>query len=67
MEDCCKAEPTEVYQRKFQDDYGYWLPVIAGIATREEVEIMTREQLEIAIQAANMKIKLFGKGGGVNE
>jgi len=65
--DCCKADPPEVYERKFQEDYGYWLPVIAGIATRDEVEIMTREQLEIAIQAAKMKIKLFGKGGDTTE
>lgn len=67
LEDCCKAEPQEFYQRKFQDNYGYWLPVIAGIATCQEVELMTREELEEYIQAAQMKIKLFGKGGGVDE
>ena len=41
----------------------YWLPVIAGIATHEEVNVMTADQLGIAVAAANLKIKLFGKGG----
>ncbi|KZM54908.1 hypothetical protein [Aeribacillus sp. FSL M8-0235] len=63
MVDNCKFDPQEVYDRKLQEDIDYWLPVIAGIATHEEVGRMTAEQLGVAISAAKMKIKLFGKGG----
>lgn len=45
------------------NEYQYWLPVIAGITTREEVELMTMDQLGVACAAAKMKIKLFGQGG----
>jgi len=45
------------------EDEMYWLPVIAGIATHEEVNVMTADQLGMAVAAANLKIKLFGKGG----
>ncbi|GKV70284.1 hypothetical protein NCCP2716_27820 [Sporosarcina sp. NCCP-2716] len=41
----------------------YWLPVVTGIATYQEVESMTRDQLEMAIMAANFKIKLLKQGG----
>lgn len=51
---------------KLAKDELYWLPVIAGIATRDEVELMTMDQLGVAVAAANMKIKLFGKGGGID-
>ncbi|WP_168985690.1 hypothetical protein [Heyndrickxia coagulans] len=44
------------------EEFDYWLPVIAGIATHEEVSRMTAKQLGVAISAAKMKIKLFGKG-----
>lgn len=60
------SDPQEVYEHKLSEDYAYWLPVIAGIATHEQVEIMTREQLGVAIAAAKMKIALFGRGGGLD-
>ncbi|MGE7621691.1 hypothetical protein ACQKMD_01190 [Viridibacillus sp. NPDC096237] len=63
MEDCSKVKPDEFYKEKLREQYSTWLPVIAGIATREEVEMMTADQLGIACEAANMKIKLFGGGG----
>ena len=39
-----------------------WLPVIAGIATREELEFATAEQIEIWCVVAAKKIELM-KGG----
>jgi hypothetical protein len=61
--DNCKFDPPEVYERKLENDYLYWLPVIAGVATHEQVEKMTAQQLGVANAAARMKIQQFGKGG----
>ncbi|USK71765.1 hypothetical protein [Peribacillus asahii] len=58
-----KSDPNEVYDRKLDEEYDYWLPVIAGIATHEEVDRMTAKQLGVANAAARLKINLFGKGG----
>ncbi len=41
-----------------------WLPLIAGIATREEIEYATAEQLSILNEVAYQKINLM-KGGGI--
>lgn len=43
-------------------DFDFWLPVIAGIATSEEVEIATAHELAVMCEVASMKIKLM-KGG----
>lgn len=58
-----RSDPQEVYEQKLSKEFAYWLPVIADIATFEQVEVMTSEQLGVAIAAAKMKIRLFGKGG----
>lgn len=42
----------------------FWLPVIAGIATREEMENATAEQLAIWNEVAFQKISLM-KGGAI--
>lgn len=60
----CRFDPPDVYDRKLDDEIDYWLPVIAGIATKEEVDKMTAEQLGIANAAAQMKVKLLK--GGIN-
>jgi hypothetical protein len=59
----CRFDPQEVYERELNDELDYWLPVIAGVATHEQVEKMTAKQLGIANAAARLKIQLFGKGG----
>lgn len=43
-----------------------WLPVIMGLATKEEVEYMTTEQLGLLFEAAKMKKEIMEQGGGVN-
>jgi hypothetical protein len=60
--DNCKSDPSEVYERELNSEIDYWLPVIAGVATHEQVEKMTAKQLGIANAAARLKIQLFGKG-----
>lgn len=66
MVDNSKKKAPEEYEMMLAKDELYWLPVIAGIATRDEIELMTMDQLGVAVAAANMKIKLFGKGGGID-
>jgi hypothetical protein len=63
LDRCSRFDPPEVYDQKLNEQMNTWLPVIADIATHEEVSIMTAEQLGVAISAAKMKIKLFGNGG----
>lgn len=63
MEDCYSAKHPQEYEEILSNEFQYWLPVIAGIATRKEVELMTMDQLGVACAAAKMKIKLFGQGG----
>lgn len=63
MEACYTVKHQNEYEEMFSNEYQYWLPVIAGIATRKEVELMTMDQLGVACAAAKMKIKLFGQGG----
>lgn len=63
LEDCYSPKNPQEYEEMLSNEYQYWLPVIAGIATREEVELMTMDQLGVACAAAKMKIKLFGQGG----
>lgn len=41
----------------------FWLPIIASIATREEVETATAEQIDIWCTVAAKKIELM-RGGG---
>lgn len=45
-----------------EKEFGMWLPIIAGIATREEVECATAEQLAIWCAVASKKIELMGGG-----
>ncbi|EHS8399928.1 hypothetical protein [Enterococcus faecalis] len=42
-----------------------WLPVIAGIATKEEVELATAEELAVWNEVAYQKINLTKSRGGV--
>ncbi len=49
-------------EKKVEEDYIYWLPIIAGIATREEVEMATAEELSILQEVSIQKIKLT-RGG----
>ncbi|MED4455902.1 hypothetical protein [Metabacillus fastidiosus] len=63
MEDNSKEDPPEIYDRKLHEEYDYWLPVIAEIATHEDVDRMTAHQLGVANAAARMKMRLFGKEG----
>lgn len=38
----------------------FWFPVIAGIATKEELERATMEELQIYNEVAKRKIELMG-------
>ncbi|WP_413479877.1 hypothetical protein [Carnobacterium maltaromaticum] len=62
MGDCSTSPDNRKIEREVNKDYGYWLPVIAGIATKEEIEVATAKELAIYNQVAIEKIKLM-RGG----
>ncbi|MED1201948.1 hypothetical protein [Heyndrickxia acidicola] len=59
MDANCRFDPKEVYDRKLEEEFSFWLPVMAGIASKEEVSKMTAHQLGVANAAARLKLKLF--------
>lgn len=66
LENCYTAKPQSFYRNKIEEDFFMWLPVIMGLATKEEVEYMTTEQLGLLFEAAKMKKEIMEQGGGVN-
>ncbi|MBA3926537.1 hypothetical protein [Listeria rustica] len=53
---------TRVIEREVNQNFNMWLPVIAGIATKEEVEMATAHQLATWCEVAKTKIELM-RGG----
>ncbi|EAF0489150.1 hypothetical protein CY679_02105 [Listeria monocytogenes] len=49
-------------EREVNKEFDIWLPIIAGIATKEEVEVATSYELAILCEVARQKIELM-KGG----
>jgi len=56
------SEAPHIIKREVEKDMSVWLPVIAGIATKEEVEVATAQELAVWCEVATHKIKLFGGG-----
>lgn len=46
-------------EKQVENESLLWLPVIAGIATREEVEQLTMQELQVLFVVANKKIELM--------
>lgn len=57
------SKPFSSVELQVEKDSLFWLPVIAGVATKTEVEMATLEELQILNIVANKKMKLL-KGGG---
>ncbi|EUJ24766.1 hypothetical protein PGRAN_02685 [Listeria grandensis FSL F6-0971] len=49
-------------EREVNQNFDIWLPVIAGIATKEEVEMATAHQLATWCEVAKIKIETMGRG-----
>ncbi|HAB9977085.1 TPA_asm: hypothetical protein GYW94_08315 [Listeria monocytogenes] len=63
LEDCLTKFPTpRQAKREVEKRFNIWLPVIAGIATKEEVEAATSYELAIWCEVARQKIELM-RGG----
>ncbi|EAC4247914.1 hypothetical protein MO163_001919 [Listeria monocytogenes] len=63
LEDCLTKFPTpRQAEREVEKRFNIWLPVIAGIATKEEVETATSYELAIWCEVARQKIELM-RGG----
>ncbi|MBC1850197.1 hypothetical protein HCA21_11400 [Listeria seeligeri] len=63
MHDCLTKRPTaRQAEREVEKDFEKWFPVIAGIATKEEVEYATAYELAIWCEVARQKIELM-RGG----
>ncbi len=63
--ECLTSPNPRIIERKVQKDMFRWLPVIAGIATKEEVELATAEELAVWNEVAYQKINLTKSRGGV--
>lgn len=57
---CSKPSNNFVISKKVDDNSMFWFPVIAGIATKEELEHKTMEELQIYNEVAKRKIELMG-------
>ncbi|EAG1361635.1 hypothetical protein A7Y25_14060 [Listeria monocytogenes] len=61
--DCLTKFPTaRQAEREVNKEFDIWLPIIAGIATKEEVEVATSYELAILCEVARQKNELM-KGG----
>lgn len=49
-----------VISKKVDDNSMFWFPIIAGVATKEELEHATMEELQIYNEVAKRKIELMG-------
>lgn len=49
-----------VISKKVDDNSMFWFPIIAGIATKQELERATMEELQIYNEVAKRKIELMG-------
>lgn len=58
MVECLTSPNPRITEREVQKDMFRWLPVIAGIATKDEVEIATAEELAVWNEVAYQKINL---------
>ena len=65
MVECLTSPNPRITEREVQKDMFRWLPVIAGIATKDEVEIATAEELAVWNEVAYQKINLTKSRGGV--
>ena len=59
MVDCLSSPPLFKTEKQVENESMFWLPVIAGIATREEVEQLTMQELQVLCVVANKKIELM--------
>ena len=57
---CSKPSNELVVSKKVDDESMFWFPVIAGIATKKELEHKTMEELQIYNEVAKRKIELMG-------
>lgn len=57
--DCLSSPPLFKTEKQVENESLLWLPVIAGIATREEVEQLTMQELQVLFVVANKKIELM--------
>lgn len=57
--DSLTSTPIPKLEKQVDDESLFWLPVIAGIATIEEVEQLTMKELQTLCVVANKKIELM--------
>lgn len=62
MVDCLSSPHLNTLKKQVDEESLFWLPIIAGIATRDEVEHATVEELQKLCIVANKKIELMGGG-----
>lgn len=48
-----------VISKKVDDNSMFWFPIIAGVATKQELERATMEELQIYSEVAKRKIELM--------
>jgi len=59
----CLSRPNETLTKlNYEKDFELWFPVMAGIATPEQTETATQEQLSLLNYVALEKMK-FMRGG----
>lgn len=51
-----------VINKKVDDEDIFWFPVIAGVATKQEMEQATMEEVQILNEVAKRKLDLMGGG-----
>lgn len=57
---CSKPSNNFVISKKVDDNSMFWFPVIAGVATKQEMERATMEEVQIYNEVAKRKLDLGG-------
>lgn len=55
-----KPSNNLVISNKVDEDSMFWVPVIAGVATKQEMERATMEEVQIYNEVAKRKLDLMG-------
>lgn len=50
--------PKILLDKKVEDEYAYWYPILMGVATKEEIKWADAEQLQFFNAMAEEKFKL---------
>lgn len=62
MADCLNSRHDNTLRMEIDKEALFWLPIMAGVATKEEVQIATIEELRKLCIIAEKKLEWMGGG-----